>query len=192
MNNTKTLAAIAAIFIAATLVVGGTFAAITGTQSALAYQKKKGGDEKNGNTVTIQKCKQDETASGFDNTGEQECGNTICTHPGTNASCVSENEGAAATTSSSSSSSSQEPLALCQFIFTQDAGGGSGNTGNTQTGTCTITITGPLTAARTLSAGTEIPTSAVSLMSSGSACNGASGLLNTPAGKFAVCVNTSV
>ncbi len=89
MNNTKTLA-IAAMFIAATLVVAGTFAATT-TQSALAYQKKKGGQDtykkgtrdngnsKNGNTDTIQKCKQLGSVSGFDNTAEQECQNVICT-----------------------------------------------------------------------------------------------------------------
>ena len=70
----------------------GTFAATT-TQTALAYQKKnrgqdtykKGtrdnGNSKNGNTVTIQKCKQDVAVSGFDNTAEQECQNAICTHP---------------------------------------------------------------------------------------------------------------
>jgi hypothetical protein len=56
MNNTKTLAAIAAILIATTLVVWGTFAAT----SAFAYQKKGASQEniKNGNTVTIQACKQ--------------------------------------------------------------------------------------------------------------------------------------
>jgi hypothetical protein len=56
MNNTKTLTAIAAILIAATLVVGGTFAATT----AFAYQQKKGGSQensKNGNTVTVEECK---------------------------------------------------------------------------------------------------------------------------------------
>jgi hypothetical protein len=91
MNNTKTLA-IVAIFMAATLVVG-TFAATT-TQTALAYQKKnRGGSQdssKNGNTITLQKCKQDGTVSGFDNTAEQECQNVICTHPGENATCAQE------------------------------------------------------------------------------------------------------
>jgi hypothetical protein len=104
MNNTKTLTAIAAILIAATLVVGGTFAAT----SALAYVKKgpqdnkKGaqdnGNSKNGNTVTIEKCKQIGSASGFDTALDQECENLICTHPGSNATCVSENEQAAAVT----------------------------------------------------------------------------------------------
>ena len=32
------------------------------------------------------------SVSGFDNRAEQECGNTICTHPSSNAVCVSENE----------------------------------------------------------------------------------------------------
>jgi hypothetical protein len=92
MNNTKTLAAIAAILIAGTLVVAGTLAA-SATQSAFAYQKKRGQDNsKDGNTVTIQACKQKGSVSGFDNTAEQECGNTICTHPSSNAICVSENE----------------------------------------------------------------------------------------------------
>jgi hypothetical protein len=56
MNNTKkTTLAIAAIFIAATLVVGGSIA-ITIGQSAYAFQKKgdKGNGNGNGNTVTIQ------------------------------------------------------------------------------------------------------------------------------------------
>ena len=70
---------------AATLVVG-TFAATATTQTALAYQKKnRGGSQENskdGNTVTVQKCKQDGTESGFDNSLEQECQNVICTHPG--------------------------------------------------------------------------------------------------------------
>jgi hypothetical protein len=93
MNNTKTLA-IVAIFMAATLVVG-TFAATATTQTALAYQKKKRGgsqeNSKDGNTVTLQACKQDATESGFDNSLAQECQNVICTHPGDNASCVREN-----------------------------------------------------------------------------------------------------
>ena len=92
MNNTKTLA-IVAIFMAATLVVG-TFAATATTQTALAYQKKnRGGSQENskdGNTVTVQKCKQDGTESGFDNSLEQECQNVICTHPGENATCTQE------------------------------------------------------------------------------------------------------
>ena len=90
MNNTKTLTAIAAILIAATLVVGGTLASST---TAFAYQQKKGGGQensKNGNIVTIQKCKQDGAVSGFDNTAEQVCQNVICTHPGDNATCSQE------------------------------------------------------------------------------------------------------
>jgi Family of unknown function (DUF6346) len=89
MNNTKTLTAIAAILIAATLVVGGTLAAT----SAFAYQQKKGGSQensKNGNTVTIEECKNRGSASGFDTNVNQECENLICTHPGDGATCVSE------------------------------------------------------------------------------------------------------
>ena len=83
MNNTTTKRnlALAAVFMAATLVVG-TFAvtttiATTG-QSAFAYSKKdngKGND--NGNTITIKKCKQAATQSGFDNDQEQECENLL-------------------------------------------------------------------------------------------------------------------
>ena len=103
MNNTKktiTLA-IAAIFIAATLVVGGTFAA----SSAFAYIKKgpqdnkkgardNGSGNRNGNTITVEKCKNKGSASRFDTTTNQECENLICTHPGSNGTCVSESEGA--------------------------------------------------------------------------------------------------
>ena len=92
MNNTRTISAIAAILMAATLVVGGTFAA---THSALAYlpqkddkRNKKDGGNGNGNTVTIQANKQKASQSGWDNTQEQECGNTICTHPAS--ACVRE------------------------------------------------------------------------------------------------------
>jgi hypothetical protein len=104
MNNTKTktLSAIAVILITAALVVGGTLAAMT-PSTAFAFKKKPGhddnkkgardnGNSRNGNTITIQKCKQKAYQSGWDNTQEQECGNTICTHPGANATCVSEQE----------------------------------------------------------------------------------------------------
>jgi hypothetical protein len=91
MNNTKTLAAIAAILIAGTLVVAGTLAATTATSAFASIQKKRGQENsKDGNTVTIQKCKQDGSVSGFDNTAEQECQNAICTHPSAGATCVSE------------------------------------------------------------------------------------------------------
>src|SRR5919202_902847 len=97
MNNTKktrTTLAIVAILTAATLVVG-TFAVTTTTitQTALAFSKNKkdnGKGNDNGNTITIQKCKQAATQSGFDNNQGQECENLICTHPGENATCVSE------------------------------------------------------------------------------------------------------
>jgi hypothetical protein len=97
MNNT-TISAIAAVLMAATLVLGGTLAA-TSAQSAFAYSKKKGSQagSENGNTVTAQIAKQRGSVSGFDNDLEQEASNVICTHPGSNASCVSEgSEGAAA------------------------------------------------------------------------------------------------
>ena len=91
MNNTTTKRnlALAAVFMAATLVVG-TFAITTTTiatsQSAFAYSQKKGADKKdrngndNGNTITIQKCKQAAIQSGWDNDQSQECANVICTH----------------------------------------------------------------------------------------------------------------
>jgi hypothetical protein len=94
-NNTKTTTpTIVVIFMIATLVVGGTFAATT--HSAFAYfpkkddkkDKERDGGNGNGNTVTIQANKQKASQSGWDNTQEQEAQNTICTHPST--SCVSE------------------------------------------------------------------------------------------------------
>jgi hypothetical protein len=93
MNNATSLA-IAAILMAATLIVGATFSATT-AQSAFAYQKKKvggtqDGGSKNGNTVTIEECKNRGSASGFDTALDQECENLICTHPGENATCVQE------------------------------------------------------------------------------------------------------
>jgi hypothetical protein len=64
-------------------------------QSAFAYQqqKKKGAgggqqeNSKNGNTLTIEECKNKGSASGFDTKVNQECANLICTHPGNNATC---------------------------------------------------------------------------------------------------------
>jgi hypothetical protein len=89
MNNTTTARtlSVAAIFIAATLVVGATLAATTFTPLA-AFASKKGNG--NGNTDTNQKTKQDGTQSGFDNTFEQEGQNLICTHPDDNATCSQE------------------------------------------------------------------------------------------------------
>ena len=102
MNNTTTTKrtlSLVAILMAATLVIG-TFATTTigTTQAAFAYSQKNKGDDnsRNGNTVTIQKCKQAATQSGFDNNQEQECENLICTHPGENATCVQEGAAAAA------------------------------------------------------------------------------------------------
>jgi hypothetical protein len=79
MNNTQTLAVVAAILIAASLVVGGTIAATTTTPSAFAVAKKKshnnGSDKINGNgntdTDIKQKCKQ--FGSGFDYSFDQDC-----------------------------------------------------------------------------------------------------------------------
>jgi hypothetical protein len=92
MNNIKKRnLALVAVFMAATLVVG-TFATTTLTQTALAYSQKKKGDDnsRNGNTVTIEDCKNEGSASGFDTATNQECENLICTHPGENATCVIE------------------------------------------------------------------------------------------------------
>src|SRR5437870_4013258 len=107
MNNTtitkRTLSSVA-ILMAATLVIG-TFATTTTigtTQSSTAFayqqQKKKGDDNnsRNGNTITALKCQNKGSASGFDTTVDQECENLICTHPGENASCVSEGAGTVA------------------------------------------------------------------------------------------------
>jgi hypothetical protein len=106
MNNTKALA-IAAILIAVTLVVGGTFAA-TPAQPAFAYKKNGRGQEdggKNGNTVTGQKNKQDGTQSGFDTSLEQEASNIICTHPNDTATCTQ--EGVSSTTTPTPTSTPQ-------------------------------------------------------------------------------------
>jgi hypothetical protein len=104
MNNTTTTKrnlAITAIFMAATLVIGTFVTTTTVATTAFAYSKK-GADKKdggngndNGNTITIQKCKQSATQSGFDNNQGQECENVICTHPGENATCVQEGLAAA-------------------------------------------------------------------------------------------------
>jgi hypothetical protein len=99
MNNTKTLA-IVAVLMAATLVVGVTFAA-TAAHSASAYLKKKPGQDdkkdkardggnENGNTITVLIAKNKGYASGFDTNVNQEAENTICTHPGENSTCTSE------------------------------------------------------------------------------------------------------
>ena len=101
MNNTTITTLTIAAILAATLVVGGTFAA----SSAFAYIKKgpqdnkkgardKESDSRNGNTITVEKCQNKGSASGFDTTTNQECENLICTHPGSNGTCVSESEGA--------------------------------------------------------------------------------------------------
>jgi hypothetical protein len=106
MNNTKTTLAIVAVLMAATLVVGVTFAA-TAAHSASAYVKKKpprqddkkdkardndGSGNQNGNTVTVLKADNKGSASGFDTSVNQEADNLICTHPGENATCTSESE----------------------------------------------------------------------------------------------------
>ena len=68
MNNTKTTLALVAVFMAATLVVGTIAATATTQSTAFAYQQNKKGVDKrdgnginNGNTVTIQKCKQEDS-----------------------------------------------------------------------------------------------------------------------------------
>jgi hypothetical protein len=118
MNNTTNLAiATAIMLVAATLVVG----TVVTTQSAFAYSNKKKADENskngnrndNGNTITIQKCKQAAIQSGFDNNQGQECENLICTHPGENATCVQEGAVSAA-------AAAQTPVKLtCEQCFTK-------------------------------------------------------------------------
>jgi hypothetical protein len=124
MNNTrtKTTLAIAAIFIAATLVVGVTFAATT--HSAFAYfpkkddkkDKERDGGNGNGNTVTIQANKQKASQSGWDNTQEQEGQNTICTHPESGASCVSEGSQTPVNATSSTDTTDDSVAAEAQAI----------------------------------------------------------------------------
>jgi hypothetical protein len=87
--------------VVATATILVTFAATTPTASA-AYGHKKGDkrDDKrdaNGNTITAQINAQKGYVSGFDNTLEQEAQNVICTHPGSNATCVSEGSESTAT-----------------------------------------------------------------------------------------------
>ena len=97
MSNTKTSLAIVAVLTAATLVVGLTVAA-TAHSAFAAYGKddKKdkardgGNGNENGNTVTVLKAQNKGSASGFDTSVNQEAENTICTHPGENATCTSE------------------------------------------------------------------------------------------------------
>jgi hypothetical protein len=103
MNNTKTKTTLTmvAILTAATLVVGVTLAATTHPAAFAYYQKKPGHDDKkdkardgsgneNGNTITALIGQNKGYASGFDTNVNQEADNTICTHPSTGASCVSE------------------------------------------------------------------------------------------------------
>jgi hypothetical protein len=94
MNNTKTrtLTAIAAILMAATLVVGTAGTVTTKTAFAAASNNNSG------NTVTIEECKNRGSASGFDTSLDQECENLICTHPGENATCVQEGKAAVVVT----------------------------------------------------------------------------------------------
>jgi hypothetical protein len=119
MNSTRSLA-IVAVLTAATLVVGGTSAAMTTGHSAFAwkqdsyknkrgddsYKNKRGDDSykkvqqadgkdngsNNGNTKTIQVLKQNAKADKF-STVEQNGQNVICTHPSTTSpsgSCTSQ------------------------------------------------------------------------------------------------------
>jgi hypothetical protein len=103
MNNTKTKTTLTmvAILTAATLVVGVTLAATTHPAAFAYLQKKPGHDDKkdkardgggneNGNTVTALIGQNKGYTSGFDTNLNQEADNTICTHPSTGASCVSE------------------------------------------------------------------------------------------------------
>jgi hypothetical protein len=109
MNNTKTRTlARVTVLIAATLVVGMTFAATaTTTQSAFAYQMKGAGQDdgsNNGNTLTPQTGRQYGIVSGFDNSFNQELKNLICTHP--SATCSTEGSEGPANTAAGSSGSS--------------------------------------------------------------------------------------
>jgi hypothetical protein len=117
MNNTKTKnLAIVAVLMAATLVVGLTFAATTTatatTHSAFAYQMKGAGQNygnDNGNTLTPQTNRQYGIVSGFDNSFNQELKNLICTHPSATCSTEGSEGPATAAVGSSPSSSSSSP-----------------------------------------------------------------------------------
>jgi hypothetical protein len=119
MNNTNkrrtSLTAIIFICMAATLVVGTAASLTTTTQSAFAYTKDNGKGNGNGNTVTIQKCEQLASESGWDNDQEQECENLICTHPGENATCVQ--EGAVVVTPTRTSTTTPVNKATCEQCF---------------------------------------------------------------------------
>jgi hypothetical protein len=132
MNNTTTTTtrtkrnlALAAVFVAVTLVVG-TLATTTNTiattgQSAYPYSKKdngKGND--NGNTVTIEECKNRGSASGFDTALDQECENLICTHPGENATCVQEGAAVAAVQQGIQTTPVKSPCEQCFTKFLND------------------------------------------------------------------------
>jgi hypothetical protein len=107
-NTTKSLTAIAAILMAATLVVGTAGTVTTKTAFAAASNNKSG------NTVTVEKCKNRGSASGFDAATNQECENLICTHLGDNATCVQEGAVAAA------AAAAQTPIKLtCAECFTK-------------------------------------------------------------------------
>jgi len=123
MNNTKTLTVIVAIFMAATLVVGtlATTTTIATTQSAFAFSKNKKGDEnsRNGNTITLEKCQNKGSASGFDTAVDQECENLICTHPGENATCVQEGLAAAAAAVQQGNQTTTPVKLTCEECFTK-------------------------------------------------------------------------
>jgi hypothetical protein len=72
--------------------------------------KDDGGSGGNGNsnTVTIQVNKQKASQSGWDNTQEQEGQNTICTHPESDASCVSESSETPVVTNNTSSDDGED------------------------------------------------------------------------------------
>jgi hypothetical protein len=83
--------------VTAVLIVGAFATTMTISSAAFAYQGKKKGaqdngsrNSKNGDTVTIEECKNRGSASGFDTALDQECQNLICTHPGNNATCSQE------------------------------------------------------------------------------------------------------
>src|SRR2546430_8004062 len=99
MNNTKTRtivdgAIVVIIFTAATLIIGGTFAATTSTPAAFGYKKDNGNG--NDNTIIPQEIESKTSANGFDSTAETELQNLLCTHP--SATCSAESsEGIEAT-----------------------------------------------------------------------------------------------
>jgi hypothetical protein len=78
-------------------------------------------NSKNGNTVTIEECKNKGFASGFDTKASQECQNLICAHPDNNALCSTEGGQQEQQSSSSSAACPSGQIAITGLPFTPSA-----------------------------------------------------------------------